>query len=447
MNPPAGPDRVPEPKPPRKRWSALSRVLLSLIGFGAVAGVAGGAAALYGYQQYNLPGPLTAKTVFEIPRGLGTPEIAGALEDAGIISDARVFAAITYLKGARGHLKAGEYAFAAAAPMREVMALIESGKSITYKLSVPEGWTSAAVVARVAENTVLTGEVTAPPAEGAVLPDTYVFKRGLTRQKMIDDMEQAQARLLDELWAARNPSIPLKSKEEAVILASIVERETAVAEERPKIASVFYNRLSKGMRLQSDPTIIYGLTGGKAKLDRPLTRADIIAPTPYNTYTINGLPPGPIANPGRAALEAVLNPPSTGYLYFVADGSGGHAFATTLAEHNKNVAAWRKINAEAATAMEAPEEPPASAGTVAPAAETANGTPGTAQIPEPDATSQTGTEPAAPTAPEPGAASPEPDTAAKAKPADLTAAADFKPGSVIRSGKRLIPIPKNKPKR
>jgi UPF0755 protein len=185
------------------------------------------------------------------------------------------------------------------------------------------------------------------------MPDTYLFKRGMTRRQLVEDMQAAQIKLLDEIWAARKSGLAIRSKEDAVILASIVEKETGVTSERPLIASVFLNRLAKGMRLQSDPTIIYGIVGGKGKLDRPLTAADITTPTPYNTYTMNGLPPGPIANPGRAALEAVVNPPETPYLYFVADGTGGHAFAATLEEHNRNVAKWRDIEGNAANAAAA----------------------------------------------------------------------------------------------
>lgn len=216
------------------------------------------------------------------------------------------------------------------------------------------------------EQPELAGDVSAAPAEGSILPDTYVFRRGLTRQKLIEDMQDAETHLIDELWAKRPPTTTLKSKEELLTLASIVEKETGIAEERPQVASVFLNRLKLGMKLQSDPTIIYGIVGGKGKLDRPLTRADIDAVTPYNTYQIPALPPGPIANPGRAALEAVLNPASTSYLYFVADGTGGHAFAATLDEHNVNVQKWRaqqNLPADAAPAI-TPEVP--AANTVAP---------------------------------------------------------------------------------
>jgi UPF0755 protein len=505
----SGYDRVPDARLRKKHRPAATRVFFSLFGLLLFGGLAAAVAGFYGYQEFLLPGPLAEKKVFTVAKGLGVPDIAVALQENGIISDARVFSAITYLKRARGGgaLKAGEYQFAEGATMRDVMALIESGKSITYKVSVPEGFTSFAALARVTDNDVLTGEVTEPPAEGAILPDTYVFKRGLTKQKMIDDMEDAQAKLLEELWSQRNPAIPLKTKEEAVVLASIVEKETAKPDERGQIASVFYNRLKQGMRLQSDPTIIYGITLGQGKLERALTKADITTPTPYNTYTIDGLPPGPIANPGRAALEAVLNPPDTKYLYFVADGSGGHAFAETLDEHNKNVADWRKIDAAApASAMEenpAPEQtvlantlpeiatpaepvPDAAAGGAQqPAAqsETANAAPETAETTpapetaEPNPAPEAATTDGLPAAPEPTLVTPQTaETAETAeapaettateppklvpkprpKPEDLlTAAAEIlpellpgepKPGSVIFVGKRLIPIPKNKPK-
>jgi UPF0755 protein len=455
-----GPLRVSEPQLPRKRRSAASRVFLSLFLLALVIGLAGGAVAFYGYQEYSLPGPLASKKVFEIEKGLGTPEIATKLEAAGIITDARVFSAAALLTGGRGRLKAGEYEFQAAATMGDVIDLLVSGKSIVYKISIPEGWTSDMALARLGENQVLTGDVTRPAPEGAIMPDTYVFKRGMTRQKLLEDMQAAQVMLLDEVWTKRKPAIPVRTREEAVILASIVEKETGVPEERPIIASVFMNRLSKGMRLQSDPTIIYGIAGGKGKLDRRLTRTDITAPTPYNTYTIDGLPPGPIANPGRAALEAVVNPPDTSYLYFVADGSGGHAFATTLEEHNRNVAKWRDLagNAASAAAAETVTAEQSAADAAAPTTE-----PPALPAIEPDAalpvpgpepeTAPTG-QPAATAVEKPAADAPAagatktaavdaPETAAP----KTIAAVDLKPGSVIKSGSRLIPVPKRKPKR
>jgi UPF0755 protein len=408
-----GPLRVSEPRLFRKRRSAAARVLLSLfLGILAIT-VAAGAATLYGYLEYTRPGPLAANTKFEIEKGLGTSDIAAKLEESGIIINAEAFSAAAFLTGSRGRLKAGEYEFPAAATLRDVLNLLVSGKSILYKISIPEGWTSAMAIARIDENPTLTGEVTTPP-EGAIMPDTYVFKRGMTRQQLVEEMQTAQARMLDEIWATRKSGLIIGSKEEAVILASIVEKETAIASERPLIASVFMNRLAKGMRLQSDPTIIYGIAGGRGRLDRPLTKADISTPTPYNTYTIDGLPPGPIGNPGRAALEAVVNPPPTAYLFFVADGTGGHAFAATLEEHNRNVAKWRDIEGNAANAA---------------AAETGSAETETQSIP---AKSEQNSLPEI-EAPEPTAALQD-DSASS----EETAAADPPP-------KRLIPRPRPKP--
>lgn len=449
------PKRVPDPKLPKKRRSAVSRVLLSLFLLTILAGLLAAGAAFYAYQEYTLPGPLAENKVLEIGRGLSTPQIAAQLEEGGIISDARVFSTMAYVNGTRSRLKAGEYEFPAQATMRDVMALLASGKSITYKLSIPEGWTSEMAVARVEANEILTGQVTAPPPEGAIMPDTYVFKRGMTRQKLLEDMQTAQTKLLDDLWERRSPVLAIKTREEALILASIVEKETARADERPVIASVFMNRLRKGMRLQSDPTIIYGMVGGKGKLDRPLTRTDIRTPTPYNTYTINGLPPGPIANPGRAALEAVLNPPDTDYLYFVADGSGGHAFAATLEEHNRNVAEWRKL---ASSGVSASTEDPATDGSQAEAA-TSDSPPETAPATGPDAAVLPAIEESAPEAE--AAAQPESPVAPSTEtPAAETAETTrqpeeqpqlqprfFEPGSVIKVGGKLVAIPRPKPGR
>ncbi|MCB1379549.1 MAG: endolytic transglycosylase MltG [Alphaproteobacteria bacterium] len=350
MNKAVEPTRVPEPKRQKRRRSAFSRVVLSLFILVFLGGLAAAVAAFYAYQEYTLPGPLAENKIFAIDKGMSAADIGTKLEDAGIISDARVFSAMAYVSGARSRLRAGEYEFVANATMRDVMTLIASGKSITYKLTIPEGWTSEMAANRINANEILVGEPVPVPAEGAIMPDTYVFKRGMTRQKLLTDMQAAQQKLLDQIWATRSPVLAIDSMEQAVVLASIVEKETAKGDERPLIASVFMNRLKRGMRLQSDPTIIYGIAGGKGKLDRPLTRADIRNPTPYNTYTIDGLPPGPIANPGRAALEAVVSPPDTDYLYFVADGSGGHTFAETLEDHNQNVAKWRKLSKDAVTA-------------------------------------------------------------------------------------------------
>jgi len=220
--------------------------------------------------------------------------------------------------------------------------LIE-GDAILYSVTIPEGWTSLQTVERLRATDELTGELTEIPPEGSLMPDTYRFARNTSRSDIIARMRTAQEEFLNKVWPTRDADLPIETKEEALILASIVEKETGLADERSKVAGVFINRLRKGMRLQSDPTIIYGLVGGRASLGRPIYRSEIVKETPYNTYVIKGLPPTPIANPGRAAIEAVLRPQETDAIYFVADGTGGHAFATTLAEHNRNVAQWRKI--------------------------------------------------------------------------------------------------------
>ena len=348
--------KVPGPRLKRQRSSAFSRVLLWTFLLFLFAGLAAVAAAFYAHSEYTAPGPLAENKVFIVEPGLSVSGIGSALESNGIISNGRIFSIMAQLTGQRTRLKAGEYEFPAEASMQTVMGLIASGKAITYKISIPEGFTSEMAVARVNANEVLTGPPATVPPEGSILPDTYVFRRGMTRQKLVEDMQAAQVKLLDELWASRVPVPAITTKEQAVTLASIVEKETAVPEERPVIASVFINRLDKGMRLQSDPTIIYGIVGGKGRLDRPLSRADIETPTAYNTYRIDGLPPGPIANPGRAALEAVLKPAPSDHLYFVADGTGGHAFAATLEEHNRNVRKWREIAGNAAAAVAADTE-------------------------------------------------------------------------------------------
>ena len=380
------------------------------------------AAGLYAYSAYTSSGPLAENRVLMIEPGLSASGIGAALEQGGVISNARIFTAMAQLTGQRGLLKAGEYEFPASASMRDVMALIASGKSIVYKISIPEGFTSEMAAARINANEVLAGPPAAVPPEGSILPDTYVFRRGMTKQKLIQDMQAAQAKLLAELWAARKPVPVIQTPEQAVTLASIVEKETAVPAERPIIASVFINRLEKGMRLQSDPTIIYGIAGGKGRLDRPLTNADIKAETPYNTYRIKGLPPGPIANPGRAALEAVLNPQQTGHLYFVADGSGGHAFAATLEEHNRNVKKWRQIAGNAAAAAAA-DEPDGPAAADSPPPSEAEG-PLAGIVPDAEAPPPTS-----------GAAQ------APAKPVTL------KPGSIVTVDGRQVPVPKLRPAR
>jgi len=303
-------------------------------------------------RQFESPGPLVADSDLVVPRGAGLAKIADTLAAAGVIRDPLTFRlGVTFHDAAR-ELQAGEYRFPAAASMRQVMDILRSGETVARWLTVPEGLSSHEIVALVAAAEGLTGDPGPVPPEGSLLPETYHYAWGDDRAQLIARMQAAQQELLDALWAARDPELPLNSPEEAVILASIVEEETALDGERALVASVFLNRLDRGMRLQSDPTVVYGLTEGRAPLGRALTRKDLATPSPYNTYMIDGLPPGPIANAGRAALEAVLAPATSGYLYFVADGSGGHAFAKTLDEHNRNVAKWRKLQREKTQSVE-----------------------------------------------------------------------------------------------
>ena len=311
--------------------------------------------------QFDQPGPLATSTVFVIPKGEGVSAIAERLERDGVIDDRRVFMTsilyFMYLKG-QGSLKAGEYEFRKNASMRQVLDTLVEGKSIEHKVTLAEGLTSYQIVQKLMAHSELHGEITEIPPEGSLLPDTYRFGRNDTRQDIIERMQAAHKKFLAKVWETRDPEIVVTTPEEAVILASIVEKETGRADERPLIASVFENRLRKNMRLQSDPTIIYGLVGGKGALDHPIQQEELDRETGYNTYKINGLPPTPIANPGRAAIEAVLRPAKTKDLYFVADGTGGHVFAASLEEHNKNVFKWRKVEREirAKEAQEAAEK-------------------------------------------------------------------------------------------
>jgi UPF0755 protein len=317
---------------------------LGIIAAVAVAFVAVAAGGLWVYlqQQFEAPGPLQQEAVVIVPRGAGLVAIADDLAAAGVIADPDIFALGVRLFADARALRAGEYAFAPGSSMKEAAELLASGRTVVHRLTVPEGLTSVEVVALLQAAEPLDGEIATVPPDGALLPETYHFHRGDSREAVLERMRQSMSEALAELWEQRAGNLPLQSQEEALILASIVEKETGVDSERALVAGVFVNRLHKGMPLQSDPTVVYGITEGKAPLGRSLTRQDLAEPTPYNTYQIAGLPPGPIANPGRAALAAAVNPTATEYLYFVAAGDGGHAFAKTLAEHNSNVAKWRK---------------------------------------------------------------------------------------------------------
>lgn len=346
---PRSPDQAlrPEmgPPPPAERRSRNSIVKLfnGIISAMIFFLLVGAGILFVGYQLFTAEGPLEETSSVIVPSGEGLTGIATRLEREGVISDTYVFLAGVSIAQASSGLKAGEYVFQPGVSMMDVMETLTAGNSILHSVTIPEGRTSEQVVEILRADSILEGEITEIPPEGTLLPETYKFTRGFERQAMIDRMRQAHEREVERIWAGRDPSLPLKSPEELVILASIVEKETGRADERPQVAAVFTNRLNQGIRLQSDPTIIYGIVGGKGSLGRPIRRSEIDAETPYNTYQIDGLPPTAIANPGVAALEATANPSRTSDLFFVADGTGGHAFATTLAEHNRNVARWRQI--------------------------------------------------------------------------------------------------------
>ncbi len=365
-----GPTPVPPPpssKPPRSPRAALEpehvpaparrsrRVRHPLVIVGnaiftvlIVVSVAVGGALYVGKQRFEAPGPLTQDKVVNIPRGLGIRDIADLLTREGVIDQPWVFIGGVLVLKARGDLKHGEYQFTKGASLADVVTTIVENKVVQHTLTIPEGLTSEQIVAKLLENEALSGQIKEIPREGTLLPETYKFTRGMTREQAIQRMQQAHKRLLQEVWEHRMPDLPVKTPEQLVILASIVEKETSKADERSRVASVFVNRLKNKMRLQSDPTIIYGLTGGKGSLGRPILKSEIDQPTPYNTYVIDGLPPGPIANPGRASLEAAANPARTKDLYFVADGTGGHVFSETYEQHQKNVARLRAIEKDGA---------------------------------------------------------------------------------------------------
>lgn len=308
-----------------------------------LAVLAGVCVAGYLAFAYLGPGPLTREAVVVIPRGASVPAIAAALDEAGVIRGQVPFRLGIALEGAASRLKAGEYLFTPEVSGRAVALALQQGAVRVRRLTVPEGLTSAQVVALLRAAEGLEGEIAAIPDEGTLLPETYHYVFGDDRRALLERMAASMRKALDELWPTRAADLPLTTPAEVVILASIVEKETALADERPRVAAVFLNRLRLGMRLQADPTAAYAAGESRAPLERPLTPADLQRASPYNTYQVDGLPPGPIANPGRAALAAVLSPARSDELYFVADGSGGHAFARTLDEHNRNVARWRSV--------------------------------------------------------------------------------------------------------
>lgn len=323
----------------------------------AVLGAAGAWLLLHRFE--SAPGPAPAERVVVVPPGQGLGPIARRLAAEGVIANPHLFVLGVTLRGETKSLQAGEYAFPAGAAMGEVAGRMVRGETLVRQLTVPEGETSARVAARIRAAEGLEGALAAPPAEGTLLPETYFYRRGETREAMAGRMREAMRQALRDAWERRAPDLPLAGPEEVLILASIIEKETGVPEERARVGAVFVNRLRKRMRLQSDPTVRYGLEReDPAAAARALTGADLARKHPWNTYRIRGLPPSPIANPGRASILAAVRPAESDDLYFVADGTGGHAFAATLAEHNRNVARWRALRdrAEEEGGEAAPEE-------------------------------------------------------------------------------------------
>ena len=350
---------MPTRKPSRRTRNPLVIVGNALLTLIFLLAMASGAAFIFGKQRFDVAGPLPDDKVVNIPRG-GIRDTADLLVREGVIDQPALFIAGALIMKAQNDLKYGEYRFTKNASLRDVVETIIDGKVVQHIFTVAEGLTSDQIVQRLMDNDILTGNIRDIPREGTLLPETYRFTFGTTREQMIQRMRQAQQKALQEVWERRSSDLPIKTPEQLVTLASIVEKETGKADERTRVAAVFANRLRTKMKLQSDPTIIYGLVGSKGSLGRPILRSEIERPTPYNTYVIDGLPPGPIANPGRAALEATANPARTKELFFVADGTGGHAFADNYEQHQKNVSRLRQIEQQTA-------QPRSPAATTAPA--------------------------------------------------------------------------------
>ena len=370
----------PEQVPPPPKRSERARNPFVVVGNAVITiilvlmvGVGGG--YIYGKQKIEAPGPLPEDKIVNIPARAGMTDIADILQRENVIDNNRwAFIGSVFALKARSELKPGEYQFLKNASLRDVIGTMVEGKVVQHAVTIPEGLTSEQIVARLTDNDIFAGTVKELPREGTLLPETYKFPRGTTREQVISRMQQTQKRVLAEIWERRSPDLPVKTPEQLITLASIIEKETGKADERSRVAAVFVNRLRQKMKLQSDPTIIYGLVGGKGTLGRPIKRSEIQQPSPYNTYVVDGLPPGPIANPGRASLEAAANPARTRDLFFVADGTGGHTFTETYDQHQKNVAKLRTMEKQIQndTVEPAEDQTPAAAG--APPADTSTAT-------------------------------------------------------------------------
>jgi UPF0755 protein len=402
------PEQVPPPPKRSERarnpFVVVGNAIITLLLIGMIGA---GAAYYYGRQVLESPGPLKDDKVVNIPQRAGKRDIAETLNREGVtdVNPWIFIGAVAALK-ASSDLKPGEYSFQKNASLRDVIATIVEGKVVQHAVTIPEGLTSEQIVARLSDNDIFTGSVRELPREGTLLPETYKFPRGTPRDQVIQRMQQAHKRVLAEIWERRSPDLPVKTPEQLETLASIVEKETGKPDERSRVAAVFVNRLKQKIKLQSDPTIIYGLVGGKGTLGRPIKRSEITQPSPYNTYVIEGLPPGPIANPGRASLEAAANPARTRDLFFVADGTGGHAFTETYDAHQKNVAKLRAMEKQIQNdTVEPADDAPAPAAAAPAAADTA---PTATTPPKPTQQKKPPARPASPAPARQGAVQPSP---------------------------------------
>lgn len=372
------PARAPSrPRGPRVRRESravgavvrVASTILTVVMAGVL--IVGGLGALL-HHQFEAAGPLTATRTFVIPKGEGRLEIARRLEQEGIVSNRLSFVASHIMQGLTGtrrniELKAGEYEIKKGASMRQVLDALIDGKVSLASVLVHPGMTSHQVVERLKADQNLAGDLAEMPDEGVLLPETYRMSKGMARAELLERMKVDQQRLVAQLWEKRQAGLPYDRPEQAVIMASIIERETGAKDEREKVAAVFVNRLRKNMPLQSDPTILYGIYGGAVQWGKPILKSEIETKNAHNTYQIRGLPPTPICNPSRAAIEAALNPAQTKDLYFVADGQGGHTFTENLKDHNAAVQIWRKREKEIRLAkQEAARAAAAQAGTALP---------------------------------------------------------------------------------